>query len=215
MRRLGLVISSSLLAGAAILVLVVSASAGTPSGGGHASCLPQGAHTLAGDNVAVVFSWHGSIYGCLAATGARENLGGARVCNVPRGRVGPVKLVRAIVAYGLETCGVDAGSSDVVVRNLTTARRLADPVAGTLPRGPESFVSVTSLALRGDGAVGWIARDDSLVGQRPTTYEVHSFTAGKASLLDSGTSIAPGSLRLAGARMTWRHGSATRSATLR
>ncbi|HWF51303.1 MAG TPA: hypothetical protein VG294_11750 [Solirubrobacteraceae bacterium] len=203
-----------ILAGAAILVLVVSASGGTPSRGGHASCLPQGAHTLAADDVAVVFSWHGSIYGCPAATGTRENLGGAGVCNVPGGRVGPVKLARATVAYGLETCGVDTGSSQVVVRNLTSAKRLADLIAGTLPRLPESFVSVAALVLRRGGALAWIARDASIVGQHPPTYEVHRYTAGKSSLLDSGPAIDPASLRLAGRRMTWRHGSATRSSTL-
>jgi hypothetical protein len=215
MRRVGKLIFALMLAGAAILVLVVSASGGTPSGGGHASCLPQGARTLAADDVAVVFSWHGSIYGCLAATGARANLGGAGVCNVPGGRVGPVKLARATVAYGIERCGVDTGSSEIVVRSLASAKRPADLVAGTLPRLPESFVSVASLVLRRGGALAWIARDASIVGQHPPTYEVHRYAAGKSSLLDSGPAIDPASLRLAGRRVTWRDGSATRSASLR
>jgi hypothetical protein len=217
------VISTSLLASTAILVLAVWASVATPSGAdqgglpsgaGQGACLPQNAQTLAADHAARVFSWHGSVYGCLEATGTRLKLGGAGICNLPPGRAGPVRLSGAIVAYGLESCGVDTGSSLVVVRNLATTTRTAEVSAGTLPLGPESYVSVASLVLRHNGHVGWIATDSSLVGQHPTTYEVHRFTAGKSSLLDSGTAIHPGSLRLAGARMTWQNGTQKRSASL-
>ncbi|MDQ6776084.1 MAG: hypothetical protein M3071_07670 [Actinomycetota bacterium] len=214
MPRLGKVISTSLLACTATLVLAVWASAAPPSAAARASCLPQGALTLAADRTAQVFSWHGSVYGCLDATGARQKLGGAAVCNLPPGHVAPVRLVGAIVAYGLEHCGVDTGSSTLVVRNLASARRPENLTAGTLRLGPETFVLVQSLVLRGDGAVGWIAVDESLVRTRRSTYEVHRFTGAKSSLLDSGTGIDPSSLRLVGSRMTWRDGTKARSASL-
>jgi hypothetical protein len=214
MPRVGNVIWASSLAGAAILVLAVWAPAAMRSGAGRAACVPRGAHTLASDHAAQVFSWNRSVYACLGTTGAREKLGGADICNLPPGRVAPVKLAGPIVAYGLERCGVDTGSSTVVVRNLASAKPLADLPAGTLALGAESYVSVASLVLRRDGAAGWIATDSSLAGHRPTTYEVHRFTAGKSSLLDSGTAIGPDSLRLAGSRMTWRDGGRERSAGL-
>jgi hypothetical protein len=214
MRPVGKVSSSLLLVSAAIIVLAAAAGAATPPNPSRATCLPPGAHTLAADRAVRVFSWHGAVYGCVMATGARQKLGGATVCNLPPGRVAPVRVTRDIVAFGLESCGVDTGSSAIVVRNLAIGTRLADVPAATLALGPESYVSVVSLVLRGDGAVGWIARDNSLVGKRPTTYEVHRFIRGKSSRLGSGTAIDPGSLRLVGARMTWRDGSARRSAGL-
>lgn len=224
MRRVREVISASLLAGTAVVALAVSASASTPSGVGHAACLPRGAHTLAADRVAVAFSWHGSVWGCLAATGERRNLAGAGFCNRAPGRAAPVRLAGEVVVYGLASCGVDTGSSTVVVLDLATGKRLADLTASTLPIGPESYVSVESLVLRADGAVGWIAHIASLVGRQGVPYEVHRFSGGepslldsggKPSLLDSGPAIRPASLRLAGSTMTWRDGNSTRSASLK
>lgn len=215
MRRVREVISALLLAVVAVLAVAVSASAGTSSGGGHAACLPRGAHTLAADRVAVAFSWHGSVWACLAATGERRNLAGAGFCNRAAGRAAPVRLAGRTVAYGLERCGVDTGSSTVMVLDLAAGKRLADLTAATLPLGPESYVSVVSLVLRADGAVGWIAHVASLVGRAGAPYEVHGFSGGKSSLLDSGAAIGPASLRLAGSTMTWRDGKTTGSASLK
>lgn len=214
MRRVSEVISASLLASTAILAPGACVSAATPAASGPAHCLPRSAHTLAVDRTARVFSLHGSVYGCIDATGGRRNLGGGGICNAPPGRVAPVGLTGEIVAYGLERCGVDTGFSTIVVRDLATGRRLADRPAAILPVGPESYVSVASLVLQSDGAVGWIAGDSSLVSHRGTTFEVHRFEGGKSSLLDSGRAIQPTSLRLAGSRMTWRDGGVTRSASL-
>jgi hypothetical protein len=222
MPRLGKVISASLRAGAAIVVLAVCAGTATPSAADSArvgrslgSCRAQGAATLAADRVAVVFSSHGSVYACLQATGARRKLGSAGVCNLAPGRVAPVRLAGEIVAYGLARCGVDTGSSSIVVRDLVTGKRLANVPAGTIARGPESYVLVESLVLTGGGGVGWIAVDESLVRTRPSIYEVHRFMGAKSALLDHGSAIDPASLRLAGSRMTWRNGQTMRSARLK
>jgi hypothetical protein len=206
-------VTASLVAVTALLSLAAVGSASGPPASVQARCLPRGARSLAVDRTARVYSWHGSVYGCVDATGQLRKLGGASVCNHLDGAVAPVRLAADIVAYGLERCGVDTGSSTVVIVNLVTGIRRGDLAASTLPVGPESYSSVTSLVLRRDGAAGWIARDGSLIG-RHTTYEVHRFSSGKSVRVDSGSSIAPASLRLSGSVMTWQHGNATRSARL-
>jgi hypothetical protein len=214
MWRASAVISMLSRTSAVMLVLAACATAASASAAGQSRCRPPGAHTLAADRTARVFSWHRTVYGCIKATGKRRNLGGAGFCNLPAGRVAPVRLAGDLVAYGVETCGVDTGSSTVVVRNLATGRRLADLPAFMLSLGAESFVSVQALVLRHDGAVGWIAGGQSIVSHGPPSYEVHRFEGGTSSLLESGTAISPSSLRLAGSRMTWRDGGVTHSATL-
>ena len=213
MPRAAKTFTASLLALTALLGPPAIGAASGPPASVEARCLPRGARSLAADRTARVYSWHGAVYGCIDATGQLRKLGGAGVCNRPDGAVAPVALAAATVAYGLERCGVDTGSSTVVVLNLSTGVQRADLPAITLPAGPESYGSVNSLVLRRDGAAAWIASSDSLVG-RSTTYEVHRFAGGKSALLDSGGSIAPASLRLAGSLVTWRHGTATRSARL-
>jgi hypothetical protein len=213
MRRAAKTFTAALLALAALLAPAAIGAASGPPASVQARCMPRGARSLAASRTARVYSWHSAVYGCVDATGQLRKLGGAGVCNRPDGAVAPATLAATIVAYGLERCGVDTGSSTVVVLNLSTGIRRAALPAATLPAGAESFSSVTSLVLRRDGAVGWIARSASVVRRR-TTYEVHRFAGGKSSLLDSGGSIAPASLRLAGSLMTWRHGTATRSSRL-
>jgi hypothetical protein len=223
MHRVSEVISRSFVASLGILVLASCASAATRSTGStttrttaaHDRCLPPGAQRLAADRVARVYSLHGSVYGCIEATGRRRKLGSAGSSLLRAGRVGSVSLGGLMVAYGLERCGVDTCGSTVAVRDLASGSHIADLVAGTLALRPESFVSVAALVVRSSGAVGWIAEDGSILSHGGATYEVHRFErGGQGSLLDSGASIQPKSLRLAGSRMTWQHGSATRSATL-
>lgn len=215
MRLVDRLISASLLTVTAVFALVACAWAGTPSGGGNTGCRPSGSRTLATDHGARAFSWHGSVYGCVDSTGQLRKLGGAGFCNLPAGHVAPVSLAGDLVAYGVESCGVDTGSAAVVVRNLATGRRLVDVPAMTRSLGPESYASVEALVLRRNGAVGWIAGGQSIVTHRPRSYEVHRYEGGKGSLLESGTAISPSSLQLAGSQMTWQDAGVTRSAGLR
>lgn len=116
-------------------------------------------------------------------------------------------------AYGVEECGVDTGSTQVVVRRLSDGKRLRD-AAATTPPGVESYQSVSSLVLKADGAVAWIGDGRSIVrrGHKIEVYKADS--GGSVRLLDSGLAIAPGSLRLHGSKLTWTHGAAVRTATL-
>jgi hypothetical protein len=75
--------------------------------------------------------------------------------------------------------------------------------------GPEAYQSVDSLVVKRDGSVAWIATVNSIIG-RGSDVEVHA----NGKRLDSGNAIAPKSLKLSGSQLTWRHGTATRSATL-
>ena len=116
-------------------------------------------------------------------------------------------------AYALQRCGVDTATTLVIVRRLSDGKQLRS-VAATSTGLPEGFQSVRSLALKSDGAVAWIGFDSSVVGHR-RLIEVHKADANRAAVtLDSGPAIGPASLRLNGSRLSWTHGTATRSATL-
>jgi hypothetical protein len=122
-------------------------------------------------------------------------------------------LVGVLAGYGLETCGVDTGTSEVVVRRLSDGRKLKTLAAFTGTVGPESFQEVRSIVLRSDGAIAWIAQANSII-RRSQATEVHRADRRGQATLDSGAAVRPTSLRLHGTRITWRDGTATRSATL-
>jgi hypothetical protein len=81
--------------------------------------------------------------------------------------------------------------------------------------GPSSIGlgPVTSLVLKSDGAVAWIARNKP-IGEPATSYEVHAVDKTGARLLAAGDEIAPGSLVLAGGTLYWTQGGRPMSATL-
>jgi hypothetical protein len=187
-----------------------SAGATVPSGSG-AVCGPRSAVTLAADRHVRVYKQHGAVFGC-ARHHKSHRLGGARTC-VNSTLVGPVRVAGWLAAYGLERCGVDTGSTVVEVRRLTDGRRLAMRPATTGPPQVESYQSVTSLVLRSDGSVAWIATSKSVFASSGE-IEVHSLAQGDFDLLDSGSGIAPKSLRLKGATLSWRDGGSVRTATL-
>lgn len=174
------------------------------------TCARADSHTIASDRVARVYSWHSTVYGC--ALGRTYRLG-AVSRSISESRVGPVALAGEDVAYGLATYGVDTGSTEVVVRRLTSGKTLHRDSATSRPLGPEAFQSVDSLVLRRDGAVAWIGQAQSIVSHSREVEVVRDDRRGEATL-DEGTAIATGSLRLNGSTLTWKHGGATRSAAL-
>jgi hypothetical protein len=197
----------------------VSSDHGTASTTGARStttaCEQQGSHTIAADRKARVFSKRGIVYGCALRTGKQYPLGQLTSC-IGADRAGPLALAGELVGYGSERCGIDTGSSQVIVRNLADGKQLRAEAALTGPLGPESYVSVDSLVVRADGAVAWIATGGSIVARgRGRTREVHRADATGRAVLDSGTPVDPSSLLLHGLRLTWKRGHATRSAELR
>lgn len=160
-----------------------------------------------------VFLLRGTVYGCSLRTHNQFRLGIVKNCQTAA-RVGPVVVAGDEAAYGLERCGIDTGSTEVIVRRLTDGRQLRSEasIAGML--GPESFESVDSLVLKPDGAAAWIATGKSIVHVGSKLVELHRVDSRGSALLDSGTAIKPGSLVLHGSRLSWRHGGAVRTSTL-
>lgn len=204
-RRFVLVATIAALAGC-------SASAAGSSSASGPVCGPLSATTLAASHQARVYVSRGIAYGCAAGERGRIRLGDRRSC-IGASLVGPVTITGALTAYGLETCGVDTGSTVVVVRRLTDGRQLRSADA-TGPLGPESYETVDRLALKRDGSVAWIASTSSL-GTRQHRVEVRRTDARGTALLDVGAAIAIHSLRLTGSTLHWRHGSQVRTATLK
>jgi hypothetical protein len=194
----------------AVSLGVLAAGSGA-AGAARARCGPSGAHTLAASRVARVYALRNVVYGC-STGGAQYKLGHQNSC-VGSTRVAPVTVVGRLAAYGLERCGVDTGSTAVVVRRLSDGRQLHS-AAATSPPGAESYQSLGSLVLKGDGAVAWIGVGHSIVGHGPEVIEVRRLDRAGEALLDSGGAVASHSLRLHRSTLSWTHGGETRRARL-
>lgn len=192
------------------LTAVLLAALGAGSAAAAVRCAPAGAQIRLTDRHAQVYALHKAIYACDQRTRRTTKLGQTTIC-VASARVDHLALAGDVVAYGLDRCGVDTGSTTVIVRRLSDGKRLHSFAALT-GAGPESYQSVTSLVVKPDGSVAWIATVHSIVatseGGGP---EVHA----NGKLLEAGE-IELHSLRLRGSTLTWRDGGGKkRSATLR
>jgi hypothetical protein len=179
---------------------------------GAAACGPSSERTLLSNRQARVYASTGFVYGCATGAGRTYRLGSLTDC-MRSARAAPIRLAGRIVAYGLQRCGVDTGSSQVLVQRLSDGRQLRTLSTTTGPAAPESYVQVASLVVRADGAVAWIGIAHSIV-RRTQDIEVHRADRRGETELDSGPAVVPGSLRLMGSTLTWRHGAATRTANL-
>jgi hypothetical protein len=198
------------LAGAGVLLACGSPAVGSAA---TAHCGPFDAKTLAASSVARVYAMGNSVFGCSVDGSGAFLLGQRKTC-IGAARVAPVVVAREFAAYGLARCGVDSGSTQVVVRRLTDGKIVRAAVA-TTPPGVESYQSVGSLVLKRDGAVAWIGVGHSLVGHGSPKIEVYRANRrGKVQLLDSGLAVQPGSLTLQGSRLTWKDGAAVRHGSL-
>jgi hypothetical protein len=195
-----------------MIALASCGAAAARSTAGHPICGPAAARTLAAGKLARVYSIHGSVYGCAAGASKSYTLGrAARSITAPR--VGPVVVAGQVAAYGLTRFGVDTADSQVVVRRLSDGKQLASaPATATSP--VEGIQSVGSIVLKTDGAVAWIGDARSLVSRLGAVVEVRRIDKRGAALLDSGTEVKPGSVRLRGSTLSWLHGGATRHASL-
>lgn len=179
-----------------------------------AQCGPPSAHTLAASHLARVYALSGGVYGC-SLGGHRSFRLGNEARSIREGRVGPLAVAGRDVAYGLTRYGVDTLSATVIVERLSDGKQLHNSSATTKPLGPEFFQSIESIVVRSDGAVAWVANAGSIISGRPAEVEVTRADSRGQLLLDTGAGIDPRSLRLHNSTVIWRHGSATRSATLR
>jgi hypothetical protein len=128
-------------------------------------------------------------------------------------RLSDAVLRGRVAAYALTEMGVDTGSATVTERRLSDGRTLVQTAANTAPLRPESIVSVAGLVLGRNGALAWISNARSVLGGGGTV-QVHTWARGTGRVLDAGPGVVPGSLRLRGTRLSWRHASSVRSATL-
>ena len=87
-----------------------------------AGCTARG-KIIARDSAAVVYSRGGSAYACANSAGKTYKLGATGLC-IGVLRAAPFALVHDLVGYGLTKCGVDTSSTQVVVRSLSSGRKL-------------------------------------------------------------------------------------------
>jgi hypothetical protein len=186
-----------------------AASFGNDAG---AVCGPRSARTLAVDAVARVYVSGGNAYGCVAG-GTRSYRLGTIGYSTSAAHIEAVRVAGRIAAYGLQTSGVDTGYTTVNVRRLTTGALLAQRPATTRV-GVEGFQSTDSLVVKADGAVAWIATAHA-IGPPHFIRQLQKLDARGFRLLDFGPNVAAASLRLHGSRLSWKHGTAVRTAVLR
>ena len=185
----------------------------TPSpAAGQAPCGPRAARTLAQDTRVRVYVIGGQVFGCARGQRSRYALGQVTTC-LRGALVGPVKAAGVRVAFAVKRCGVDTGTSQVIVRRLDDGRTISASPATSTPLGAESYVTVSSLVLAGNGSVGWITQAGSIVSHRQFT-EVHARDSRGARVLDSSPGVAPRSLALTGSQLRWREAGHWRTARL-
>jgi hypothetical protein len=191
------------------------------TGGGRAiaqpaapACGPASARMIAGDRLARVYADGGSAYGCVAGGSRAYRLGATRLgVSLGEARIEAIRVAGRLAAYGLRTMGVDTGYVTVNVRVLSTGALLTRRSA-TTRAGVEDFQSINSLVLKADGAVAWIATAHS-IGKPKFVRQLLALDRQGLRVLDSGPSLGSTSLALHGLTISWKHGTTTRTATLR
>lgn len=175
------------------------------------ACGPRGAQTLAADTSARVYATGTSVYGCAAGSASAFKLGGTGTC-INSARVGVASLAGRVTGYAVTRCGIDTGSTTVEVRRLPSGSLLYSQAAHTVT-APESYTSVSAIVVSAAGGVAWIGETTSIV-HRGTNVAVLIRRGHGVATLDPGPGIGSHSLRLRGSTVSWRHGSARRSARL-
>jgi hypothetical protein len=210
---------ASLLAVAASTAAITGAATlGTADGLASSACPPAGAKPIAADSAGLVYSLNDAVYTCSGYTGRIIKLGSSGLAGPGATTVGPLALAGQYVVYGTHMMGVDNGSSEVLLRRLSTGRVISSASAFPTMLGPESNTTIEAVVLRPSGAFAWTVSGESII--RPNDSNIGVYEAnmhpGRSDfkLLDQGRRIAPTSLKLHGAQLSWKHGSTTRHATL-
>ena len=188
-----------------------AAAARSAAGTAAPVCGPASARTLAASPRARIYDAAHTVYGCAASGHGRWRLGTDGVCNTTQ-RIGVAAVSGVAAAYAATSCGVDTGSTQIVVRRLDTGATLATHAAARAAF-PESFTSASAVVVEPGGAVAWIGHVTSIVRHSSVTA-VYAARGSLVRRLDTGSAIGATSLRLRGTTVSWRHGTAERSARL-
>jgi hypothetical protein len=159
-----------------------------------------------------VYSVGGAVYGCSPGSSRHYRLGNTGSC-INSTRVGPVAAASNLAAYASTSCGVDTGSTQVIVRRLSDGRQLSSHPATTGLIAPESYQSVGSIVVDGSGHAAWIGSLSSIVRHGQET-QVNAAGSSGVKVLATGSDIQVNSLKLHGSTLTWTAGGKQHSATL-
>jgi hypothetical protein len=212
---------TSLAAAVATAAITAATSLGlattTPIALASSPCLPQGATIVTENSAGIVYAVDDSVYACSVRTGHGTRLGSSGLGG-GRPTVGRVVLAGEYLVYATHTMGVDTGTSELFARWLSTGRVISTASAFPTALGVESSTTIDALVARPSGAYAWIVSGGSII--HPSSFNVGVYEAkplarsATIKLLDQGPAIAPTSLKLRGTRLSWRHGSEIRQATL-
>jgi hypothetical protein len=167
------------------------------------ACAPAAAKVLEASGPARLYSVATTLYGCLGSTRTRLGALAARPGS-PATRVARYVLTGRFAAIDTVVMGVDTFSSTLSVRDLRSGARLASAPAAKAPARPESFVSVTQMALNRNGVLAWVARSSS-VGQHQPRYGLFVLEHRQVAALAAGT-VPLLSLRLTHTAVSWQFG---------
>jgi hypothetical protein len=196
---------------AALAASAATSSSAVVAAGGPVTCAAADSTIIAQSSGAQVYKLDSTAYGCTGHSGQSYKLGSTSFClGSPLAQ--PFALAGTVVAYGLETCGIDTSSAVVVVERLTTGLVLHSD-AMTSTGLVEQHGSPAAVVVKPNGSDAWVGVERSITGQR--LIQVYRHDSRGLVLLDSGPAVHPSSLTLRGSRLTWRHGSHKRHATLR
>jgi hypothetical protein len=180
---------------------------------GPPPCVPTGAQIVVSRDHSAVFATEDAFAAC-TGTSRPVRLGGRLPTPGLFRRVSTFRLAGHDVAFVVNRDGPGRSPATVRVIDLRARKTIsARPATGRDSR-PDRSDEVTSLVVRRDGAVAWIAV--ARVGSAGSgEREVDAARShGKARRLDSGGGIARRSLRLHGRQLSWRHDGHRRSARL-
>lgn len=215
-----------LTAPGALMALAVAGAAGcllaAPSAMSAAeqpACGPASARTIVADAVARVYrvrrvraGAQGDVsyqyYGCTTGEGTPVMIGFTDAAN----RIRAVKLVGTLVGAIADQNGVDSATSTLAITDLATGRALHTTQTLTvyLPNGSDE--NLVTYVLSPSGDIAWATSRSSL-GRKPVAT-IRRVIGHTVNVLDRGTRVRPGTLRLRGHVVQWLHGKGRRRAAL-
>jgi hypothetical protein len=172
-----------------------------PAAAATRACAPAGAIVLRASGAVRIYSQGTALYGCLGAR--RTRLGSLRgTLPAPAARVDRYVLAGHYAGVDTVQMGVDTFASTVALVDLRSGATLArTPAAAPLPR-PESFVTVTQMAVNRNGVLAWVSRAGAVSIPQPT-YQLHVLEHGRDYVDSDGTLPIVG-LRLTASIVGWR-----------